>query len=234
MAKIKIEKTKDYTVMSNFHLRDKRLSLKAKGLLSLMLSLPDDWNYSIEGLVAICIENETAIKSAMKELFNNGYVIRKKYMPNQTSTGRIEYEYVVYESPKQESKKQGLENLGVETLGVENQGQLNINILNTNKQNKNNISSLHSDILQEKSSKRFKKPTLEEVSDYIDEQGYTVIPEVFYDYYEANGWRVGRNPVKDWKACVRTFQRNEDRYNNSRKTKYNNTNLDPDREFVLE
>ncbi len=238
MAKIKIEKTNDYTVMSNYHFRDKRLSLKAKGLLSLMLSLPNDWNYSIEGLVSICIENETAIKSALKELTDCGYICRKKYMPNETPTGRIEYEYIVSEYPKQEGKKQGLENLGVEILHLENQGQLSTK--EVSKENKIYKSSLHSDLLVQKedsTSKRFKKPSIEEVKDYIREQGYSVDPEGFYDYYEANGWKVGKNPVKDWKACVRTFQRNLDNYNSGRartKFSFGNTNLDPDREFVLE
>ena len=70
----KIEKNKNYTVMSNYHLRDKNLSLKAKGLLSFMLSLPEDWDYSINGLVSICKEEETAIKSALKELKINKYL----------------------------------------------------------------------------------------------------------------------------------------------------------------
>lgn len=72
MAVFKINKTKDYTVMSNRHLKEKEMSLKAKGLLSLMLSLPETWDYSIEGLVAICKENHSAIKSTLNELKNMG------------------------------------------------------------------------------------------------------------------------------------------------------------------
>ena len=145
MAVFRVDKTADYTVMSNTHLREREMSLKAKGLLSLMLSLPDNWDYSIEGLVAICKENETAIKSTLNELKKFGYLEVFKLLPNQTGTGRIDYIYQVYERPKkQEGKKQGVENLGVEFLGVENQaveiqavenqGQLNTNILNTEKE----------------------------------------------------------------------------------------------------
>lgn len=137
MSVIKIEKTKDYTVMSNYHLREKGMSLKAKGLLSVMLSLPENWDYSISGLVAICKENETAIKSTLNELKEFGYLEVFKKLPNETGTGRIEYEYVVYEQ-KQDSKKQGVENLGVEFLGVENHGQLNTNKSITKKLNTNN------------------------------------------------------------------------------------------------
>lgn len=131
MAVFKINKTKDYTVMSNHHLRDKSLSLKAKGLLSQMLSLPEDWDYTIQGLCSINKENETAINSTLKELKDNGYLIVTKKMPNETKSGRIEYVYDIYETPKQEGKKQGLENLGVEFQGVENQGQLTTDIRST-------------------------------------------------------------------------------------------------------
>lgn len=127
MAVFRVQKTRDYTVMSNAHLKDKGLSLKAKGLLSVMLSLPDEWDYSIDGLVVISKENETAIKSTLKELKEHGYLEVIKLMPNQTESGRIEYVYNVYERPleeKQEDKKQGVENLGVEILPVENRTQL--------------------------------------------------------------------------------------------------------------
>ena len=88
MDTIRINKTKNYSVMSNYHLREKKLSLKAKGLLSVMLSLPDDWDYSIEGLVSICCEKESAIVSTLKELKQFGYLEVIKLMPNQTKSGR--------------------------------------------------------------------------------------------------------------------------------------------------
>ncbi len=68
MSIFKIEKTKDYTIMSNYHLRDRNLSYKAKGLLSFLLSLPKDWNYPLKGLCAISKENRDAIRSTLKEL----------------------------------------------------------------------------------------------------------------------------------------------------------------------
>ena len=141
MATIRVHKTKNYTVMSNTHLRDKNLSLKAKGLLSVMLSLPDNWDYSIAGLVAISKENETAVKSALNELRDNNYVVVTKENPTKSNGGRIKYTYEVYEEPyKQKIEKQDTENLGVECQQVENHGQLNTNELstdelNTNKQN---------------------------------------------------------------------------------------------------
>ena len=135
MAVIKVNKTKDYTIMSNKHFKEKKMSLKAKGLLSMMLSLPTDWDYSISGLVAICKENESAIKSTLTELKEFGYLVVTKKMPNETKTGRIEYTYDIYEQPqvKQKAEKQGTENLPVESQEVENQGQLKTKELNTEK-----------------------------------------------------------------------------------------------------
>lgn len=132
MAVLRIHKTSDYTVMSNYHLFDKRLSLKAKGLLSVMLALPDTWEYSIDGLVRICKEKETAIISALNELKECGYLEIVKLYPNMTKSGKIEYLYNVYETPFSTDKSsQDLEN-----QDLENQAQLNTYILNTNNQDK--------------------------------------------------------------------------------------------------
>lgn len=106
MALFKVNKNRDYTVMSNHHLRDKELSLKAKGLLSYMLSLPDDWDYSLNGLVAICKESRDAIKSALKELKDHSYL---KIERSRGQNGKFEYTYSIYEEPFNEvSKNQNL------------------------------------------------------------------------------------------------------------------------------
>ena len=76
MAIFRIERTRDYTVMSNHHLRNGKLSLKAKGLLSMMLSLPEDWNYTTRGLAKICKEGVDAIGAALRELEGAGYIVR--------------------------------------------------------------------------------------------------------------------------------------------------------------
>ena len=76
MAVFRIERTRDYTVMSNHHLRNANLSLKAKGLLSMMLSLPEDWNYTTRGLAKICKEGVDAIGAALRELEGAGYIVR--------------------------------------------------------------------------------------------------------------------------------------------------------------
>ena len=104
MSVIRVNKTDNYTVMSNHHLQDNQMSLKAKGLLSQMLSLPDDWDYTIKGLVSINKESEAAISSALDELKKNGYLVINKIMPKDTASGRIEYVYDIFEVPCGEQK----------------------------------------------------------------------------------------------------------------------------------
>ena len=165
MAVFRVNKTRDYTIMSNWHLKDRRLTLKAKGLLTLMLSLPDDWDYSISGLCAICVENESAIKSALDELKNYDYLKVTKKMPGQTSSGRIEYVYDIYEQSQgnQQVEKQQVENLCLENQALENQGQLNTNESNTKKSSTKN-------------KKESKKETLKSFNELIEE--YTDNPEL--------------------------------------------------------
>jgi len=134
MAVFRIEKTNNYTTMSNFHLRDNNITHKARGLLSYMLSLPDDWDYSLAGLVKISKENKSAIRSALNELKEYGYLIIEKIYPNNSKSGRIEYIYNIYEKPK---KKQDTENQYLEFQYLENHTQLNTNILK-DKVDKNN------------------------------------------------------------------------------------------------
>lgn len=93
----RVNKNANYTVISNYHLRSMNLSLKAIGLLSKVLSLPEEWDYSISGLTSICKEKETAIKAALDELKYWGYLKVTKLMPNETNSGRIEYVYDFYE-----------------------------------------------------------------------------------------------------------------------------------------
>ena len=97
MAVFRVEKTKDFTVMSNYHLRDKSLSLKAKGLLSQMLSLPEEWDYTLAGLACINKESKDAIRSAVNELEQAGYITRRQ---TTTEGGRFgSNEYVIRERP---------------------------------------------------------------------------------------------------------------------------------------
>lgn len=210
MSVIRVEKTKNYTVMSNYHFKEKEMSLKAKGLLSLMLALPDNWNYSISGLVAICKENETAIKSTLKELQEFGYVSIEKIMPDKTESGRIEYVYNIFEKSKQECKKQGVENLPLEIQRVENQVQLNTNETNTNKTNtkekKNNTKKDFSKLVVDTCLK----------NDIEDDKSIELIESFLTDMkiktpraVEANIAKLAGKPYSIISKCINTsFSRN--------------------------
>lgn len=98
MAVFRIEKNRNYTVMSNYHLRDNSISCKACGLLSKMLALPDDWDYTTRGLAAICKDGLDSIRSALKELERAGYLERRQLRDDH---GRMaDVEYIIYETPR--------------------------------------------------------------------------------------------------------------------------------------
>lgn len=102
MAVMRVEKNSNYTVMANYHLRDKRLSLKAKGLLSVMISLPSEWDYTLAGLAHISKEGVSAIRAAIQELEENGYVTRARLRNEAGQLG--DTEYTIYEFPQNEDK----------------------------------------------------------------------------------------------------------------------------------
>lgn len=162
MAVFRVEKTKNYTVMANHHLQNKKLSLKAKGLLSVMLSLTDEWNYSLRGLASICKDGVDSINGTIKELETNGYITRTRV---RNERGQLtNTEYTIYEHPqpkpdKPEQEKPKLENPILDNPTLDNptleepilekppqyntkqlkKKELNINISNPNQSNPNEI-----------------------------------------------------------------------------------------------
>lgn len=134
MSVVRVNKTKNYTVMSNYHLRDKNMSLKAIGLLSKMLSLPDNWDYSVAGLVSICVESKTAIQNILKELEELKYLKRTRV---QNSKGQFEYIYDIFEQPYENLPR--TENLCTGNQCTGNQSQLNTKELSTKKLNTNSF-----------------------------------------------------------------------------------------------
>lgn len=137
MAVFRIEKTRDYTVMANFHLRDTELSLKAKGLLSLILSLPEDWDYTTKGLARICRDGVDSICSTVRELEDHGYIIRERVRNEKGQLTTVEYTILEQPvkgepgtaGPGQEKPKR--ENPVLGKPGQENPAQLNTNKSNT-------------------------------------------------------------------------------------------------------
>ena len=144
MAVFRIDKTRDYTVMSNHHLRNTELSLKAKGLLSLMLSLPENWDYTTKGLAAICKDGIDSISSCIRELEKHGYIIRERMRNEKGQLTTIEY--TILEQPKNtlpEQEKPIQENPVLDIPAQAEPIQENTAQLNTNK---SNIKELNTDI----------------------------------------------------------------------------------------
>ena len=164
---VRVHKNTDFTIMSNHHLRNQKLTLKAVGLMSKILGLPDGWNYSVAGLVKICKEGETAVRVALHELIDEQYVYVEKLPPNYTKSGRFEYVYHIYEIPYEnmpdglecpelflkkqsetnqnadspDTEKQDAENLHLEIQSIENQGQLNTYISSTKESSMKELNS---------------------------------------------------------------------------------------------
>ena len=157
---IRVEKTREFVVMNNRFLRNKEMSLKAKGLLALCLSLPEDWDYSISGLVSITKESVTAVRNAMKELEELGHMKINKL---QNEKGHFHYEYVIYETPHIENLdvvKSDMEKLPVEKQDIDNHRQQSIKVSNIEKENIN------------------------ELNLYIKEHAYAATWSLYQDYIE--------------------------------------------------
>lgn len=134
MSKFKIHKTRDYTTMSNSHFREKQMSLKAKGLLSMMLSLPDEWDYSEIGLSKLSKDGVGSTAKALDELESFGYLRRVQC---KDSNGKFcGYEYDIFETPQTNSPY--TENPFTEKPFTENQGQSKYNIINSSNNIVNN------------------------------------------------------------------------------------------------
>jgi hypothetical protein len=136
MAVFRIEKTSNYTVMSNHHLRNENLSLKAKGLLSLMLSLPENWDYTTKGLAYICKDGVDSISAGIRELEEQGYLRRKRIRNANGQLGAIEYTILEQPvSPEPELEEPVRENPILDTPILENPAQLNKDISSKDKIN---------------------------------------------------------------------------------------------------
>lgn len=144
MAVFRVEKTRDYTVMANHHLRNTELSLKAKGLLSLMLSLPEEWDYTTKGLSRICKDGVDSICAGVRELEEHGYVVRERIRNPNGQLGAIEY--TILEQPRtlepaRENPVQANPVLDDPVLGKpEQENPAQLNTYRTNKDESNTLS----------------------------------------------------------------------------------------------
>ena len=190
MAVFRIERTRDYTVMSNHHLRNGKLSLKAKGLLSMMLSLPEDWNYTTRGLAAICKEGVDAIGGALRELETAGYIVRHQLRDRQ---GRIsDTEYVIYEqpqpknpdTPQPDTASPDTGNPDMDKPDTEKPAELNIEKSNTQKSITDGLSSTDSIPFRETAAARPPKRKVRDAMSVTEIENYRelILENIEYDY----------------------------------------------------
>ena len=206
MAIFRINKEINYTTIDNNIFKNKDLSYRATGLLTTMLSLPDNWDFTEMGLVALKKESRETIRKTLKELEECGYLIRTR---NRDEKGRLtDTTYDIYETPM--SKKPMLDK-----PMLENYTQLNTN----------NINNLNNKYIYKGN---FKKPTLEEVKDNcLNVRHNKVDYQFFYDYFTEGNWIDSKgNKVKIWKQKIITWDKhhptkNEDEYENYWKEKLN-------------
>lgn len=197
---IRKRKKRNFTALDNDIFKNRDLSMKAKGLLCTLLSLPDDWEYSISGLASLSKDGKSSIRSTLNELEEMGYFTREERRVNGQFKG---YDYIIYEEPVSPDTMSS-EPTSKKATSVECT-QLNTNQLNTKELNTNSIKPP----VSPKGGKKI-PPTIEEVREYAQSRGNIVDPDYFFDYYEGLNWMRGKTKVKDWQATYRTWERRAD------------------------
>ena len=167
-----------FTIISNEVIEDTNLDWKDLGLLVYLLSKPDNWEISLAHLAKQKRTGQDGVATAIKNLKQAGYIRMKRH-----STGHVDW--YVYDRPQIDSPK----------------------LDNPQGENKALISTEYKQVLNNNKSKRFVKPSLDDVAEYCASRQNTIDAEVFIDYYESVGWVVGKSKMKDWKAAVRTWER---------------------------
>lgn len=195
------DKTAGFSIILNECFQRDDISARAKGLFAYIMTLPNSWVIRKAEVFTHFTEGRDALDAAFKELITAGY-IRMEIIKEK---GRIkEYKYIVYETAE---GRKSLPDIPVS----ENPVQANPQLLNTDLSNNSK-----KEITKEKEgrveshdsppSKISKKPTIEEVKSYCVERGNDVSPQKWLDHYKSNGWKVGKNPMKDWRAAIRTWE----------------------------
>jgi hypothetical protein len=200
LTTIKVEKNQNYTIMSNWHLRDKELSLKAKGLMSYMLSLPPEWDFSVVGLASCLAESKNTIGKILNELIDKGYMERKQERQGKLFSG---YSYILHEISCRKS-------WDTKTQYPKNEAQINTKEINTKEINIGGKAPRGT-------KKDFVPPTLEDIRAYIAEKveaGKTEYKNVdvntFFDYYNEADWHMSNGrKIKSWKQCLITWASRE-------------------------
>lgn len=213
-----------FTIIPNYILQQRNISLKAIGLYSKLSSFPDNWNFTENGLCSLVKDGQDSVRTAIKELEELGLFLRFRKRNKDGTLG--ETIFYISPIPMTEDKKNEIksrfeleetlvqpvvEKPILDTSILENQTLYNNNIYNNNEYKTNN-----------NIAKAFKKPTVEEIKNYCLERKNNVDAQTFYDFYESKGWLIGKNKMKDWKACVRTWEKTDKKNNKSSERRYSN------------
>ena len=216
MEIIRVKKNDNYTVISNEIFKDVNLSAKERGILCTILSLPPKWDLTINGLVSIMKDGRDSILSGMNDLRANGYVIRERKRVDGKYSG---YDYTIYESKispkldkptlvKPKLDKPTTDNPITDKPTTENPIQLSNDI----------IKDLSNKVINKSRGVSFKIPTIIQVEEYCIERKNNVDAETFCDFYESKGWQIGKEKMKNWKACVRTWEKRDNKTNTNDRT----------------
>jgi hypothetical protein len=203
VARIKVEKKQtNFTIVPNEILQSKDLSLQAKGLIAQCLSFPDNWNYSINGLVAVVKEGKTAVMNTIKELERHGYVKRNRIHDENGKFAGIEY--VITDYPNLD--KPHTENLNMVKTQVNQPyaGKPNMVKPNTDKPISENQPQNNTIYKKENNINNNIVLDINIINDYIDKNNLKFVnAREFYNYYSQRGWKTNADePITNWQALL--------------------------------
>lgn len=207
----------NYTVISNDVIRDERLSGDAFKMLAFMLSCDDAFEFSEKGLESILGWGRKRVRNAVDVLRQSGYLTIERLKGSHGYFGS--YDWQISEVPKRDIPSESTKR-DIPSEVPQNRSSVKVQQRNNKYKEITNISisnSYMSEVPQKGHSakghsekeKRFQKPTIEEVKAYCEERQNGIDPQRFIDYYESNGWRVGKTSMKDWQATIRNWERND-------------------------
>ena len=212
------EHNQNFTIIDNVVLQNVNLSFEARGFMAYLLSFPNDWSFSIKGIVKHSGASESVVRRLLAELQAEGYVVINRHVDK---SGRVtRWSWDLFETAKTPESTQMLKSPHVEqtTCGKDQMwSEPHVDrpdVVITTCGKSDTIQSTNKyKVLKEQSTKEYKghrdfvPPTVEEVRDYCLERDNHVNPDAFVDFYTSKGWMVGKNKMKDWKAAVRTWEK---------------------------
>ncbi|MCD7735325.1 MAG: helix-turn-helix domain-containing protein [Clostridiales bacterium] len=213
-----------FTRIDNGIPNDRRLSLRAMGLMLLALSRPDDWKFSVRGLAALCADGKASVNAALNELQEAGYL---EVIQNRTSNGKMSGNEFTFRERPQAGIRDTATEPQTESRDTATEPQTGIRDTATEPQTESRdtatephpdlpdtgkralLTNISTNDVSTNECVRFTPPTVGQVRDYCQGQGYSIDPERFVDYYEARGWMLGKSKMKNWQAAVRNWSRKD-------------------------